>query len=92
MTINYQRVEFIKRKLEEILNRIREIDCELSLGTSKNTVIKKDQQGEEVPEHPSLLFKLNPISKNLINRCMNIFFFYQGDIESLLSNHDYGFC
>ena len=39
----------------------------------------------------SFLFKLAPQPLNLLSRCLNLFFFYQGDVEELLSTHDYGF-
>ena len=37
------------------------------------------------------LFKLDSRFCNTIQRSMNLFFFYQSDIESLLSTHDFGF-
>ena len=44
-----------------------------------------------VPQNQkSLLFKLNPAHTNILERSLNLFFFYQGDVESLLSTHDYG--
>ena len=74
--IDEKKLQTVKEKLEQILQSIREIDCQESI---------------EGKVDNSLLFRLEPQFTNLIQMSMNLFFFYQGDIEQLLTTHDYGF-
>ena len=75
-SVDTEKLQKVKEKLGTILEKIRIIDCEESIDSGS--------------EH-SLLFRLDPKFTNLIERSMSLFFFYQGDVEQLLSTHDYGF-
>ena len=76
VSIDTKKLQNVKDKLTIILESIRNIDCQESIDSGA--------------EH-SLLFRLEPKFTNLIERSMNLFFFYQSDVEQLLSTHDYGF-
>lgn len=77
-----------KKALNELFEGIYELICPKKTEEGKENT----QAVFEQLDNGIILVKLNPFVKSLVERCADLFFFYQTDEPFLaLQLHDYGF-